>query len=374
MPKRPKVPPVSERMVINMEKYAVVMAGGSGSRLWPLSRESKPKQFIRIENDQCMILKTIGRLHELVPLDHIYIVTNQNLSEITQETVKNLLPTSNILLEPSRKNTAACILYATLLLEQKFGDGLLCFVPADGLVRDIPAYCAALDQAYRTAQQTGELVVIGINPTYPATGYGYIHLAEAEKAGASSYPVDRFTEKPNRETAVQFLASKEYFWNSGILTGRISAILNSSKQYLPDHYHTIYAALHPEDGQNSPGTVDAAYNRLQDISFDCGVLEKTHSIRAVVAHFDWDDIGNLDALSQVFRTDENGNAVAGKFCGMDTKNSVIYSDGALISTIGIKNMLVASTGDAVLVCPRDRVQEIKNLVDRLKANGFEALT
>ncbi|XOQ48771.1 MAG: Mannose-1-phosphate guanylyltransferase [Eubacteriales bacterium] len=374
MPKQPEVPPVNERMVINLEKYAVVMAGGSDSRLWPLSRESKPKQFIRIQNDQCMLLKTINRLHELVPLDHIYIVTNRNLLEITQETVKNLLPSSNILLEPSRKNTAACILYAALLLEQKFGDGLLCFVPADGLVRNIPAYCAALDQAYRAAEETGELVVIGITPTYPATGYGYIHLAEPQKDGAVSYPVDRFTEKPDQETAVRFVASKEYFWNSGILTGRISAILDSSKQHLPEHYHTISAALHPMDGQNSSAAIESAYNRLQSISFDYGVLEKAHSIRAVVANFDWDDIGNLDALSQIFQTDENGNSVSGKFCGMDTKNSVIYSDGAVISAIGVENMLVASTGDAVLVCPRERVQEIKNLVDKLKTNGFEALT
>jgi len=128
------------------------------------------------------------------------------------------------------------------------------------------------------------------------------------------------------------------------------------------------------DGQNSSAAIESAYNRLQSISFDYGVLEKAHSIRAVVANFDWDDIGNLDALSQIFQTDENGNSVSGKFCGMDTKNSVIYSDGAVISAIGVENMLVASTGDAVLVCPRERVQEIKNLVDKLKTNGFEALT
>lgn len=356
-----------------MEKYAVIMAGGSGSRLWPLSRESKPKQFISIGNSQCMIQKTISRVNEVVPLENIFVITNKILSEITEKVLIDLLPASNIILEPSRKNTAACILYASLLMKQKFGDGLLCFVPADGFVKSLAGYRTALEQAYNAAQRTNHLVVIGITPTYPATGYGYIHIDKSTEADVASRPVDQFTEKPDPETAEKLVSSGEFLWNSGILAGSIDAILENTSRFLPEHYLKISAAVQT-DGQKAGAATEKAYEEISDVSFDIGVLEKSHAISAVIGNFDWDDIGNLDSLSKIFPTDEDGNQIEGNYCGLDTKNSVVYSDGALVSAIGVDNMIIASTKDAVLVCPRQRVQEIKALVDKLKANGFETLT
>jgi Mannose-1-phosphate guanylyltransferase len=360
--------------VSNLERYAVIMAGGAGSRLWPLSRKNKPKQFISVEGGKCMLLQTIDRIRETVPAEKCLIITNKNLFDITKETVGDIIPVSNIILEPAQKNTAACIAYASLLLKEKIGAGLLCFLPADGYVRNHEDYRRAIEQAYRAAETTHGLVVIGITPSYPATGYGYIHIDTDSGIDENVFPVNRFVEKPDSDTAAEFLASGAFLWNSGILVGSIDAVLENTKRFLPDHYEKLSRAVTHADGQGPGLSPEKAYAELQDISFDKGVLEKCSGIHAVKGCFDWDDIGSLDALSKTFPRDESGNSVQGGYLGMDTGDSVIYSDGILVSTIGVENMIVAATKDAVLICPRDRVQDVKSLVELLKTGGYENLT
>lgn len=357
-----------------MEKYAVIMAGGAGSRLWPLSRKDKPKQFIGVEGGKCMLLQTIDRICETVPAEKCFIITNKNLFGITKETVGDVVPVSNIILEPAQKNTAACIAYASLLLKEKVGAGLLCFVPADGYVKNRADYKLAIERAYLAAETARSLVVIGIMPSYPATGYGYIHIDTDSGADRNVFPVNRFVEKPDLDTAKRFLSSGAFLWNSGILVGSIDAVVENTKLFLPDHYEKLSRAINRADGQDTGLSLEKAYEELQDISFDKGVLEKCGRIRAVKGCFDWDDIGSLDALSKTFSQDEAGNSVQGSYLCMDSGNSVIYSDGVLISAIGVENMIIAATKDAVLVCPRDRVQDVKLLVERLKAGGYESLT
>jgi mannose-1-phosphate guanylyltransferase len=352
-----------------MNRYAVIMAGGAGLRLWPLSRRQKPKQFISVDGDECMIVQTIRRIFGAVVPDHCYIITNENLLEVTRKTTEGLIPLSNIITEPIRRNTAACMAYAAAAIQEKRGPGVMCFVPADGYVKDTDGYRKAVLKAFETAEDTGRLVVIGIVPTYPATGYGYIRVDK--DPGVSVSKVFEFTEKPEAATAKSMLESGEYLWNGGILVGKTDVIIKNVETYLPGHFRLLTAAIRHLDEPDYPERIREAYSQLADISFDYGVLEKAQGLYAVKGNFDWDDIGSLDALTRTLKRDESGNATWGPHFGLDTRDSVIYSEGIFIATMGIDHMVVAATKDALIICPRDRAQEVKALVERLGPGGFD---
>lgn len=348
------------------------MAGGTGSRLWPISREKKPKQFICADGDKCMLIHTLERISQVVPLKNCFVITNQELAEITKKTLENQIPASNIIVEPLRKNTAACIAYAALLLYKKLKTGTVCFFPADGYIKDESEYRSAIRQAFQTAENTKGLVIIGIAPTYPATGYGYIEV-DAQSQNEVC-PVKKFTEKPDLEKAVRFLAEGCYWWNSGIVAGNLEAFANHIQQFLPEHYKMLSEAVNGAGEKNAGILLKDAYDRIPGISFDIGVLEQSADILAVKGLFDWDDIGSLDSLSVLLSEDSDGNKVKGNFVGIDTRDSIIYGNKALVTAIGMENTVIAVTDDAVLVCPRSRVQEVKYLVDRLKSGDYESYT
>lgn len=354
-----------------MNRYVVVMAGGAGLRLWPLSRQQKPKQFISADGDECMLVQTIQRICGIVAPEDCYIITNKKLLEVTKETINGLLPLSNIITEPMRKNTAACIAYAAMEIREKRGPGVLCFVPADGYVKDTDSYRETLLQAFETAECTRELVVIGIVPAYPATGYGYIHVDKQPDIDVSK--VYRFTEKPDEATAKDMIESGEYLWNGGILLGIADVIVKNVETYLPEHFIPLSAAIRHIDETDYQERIKEAYSQLENISFDYGVLEKAKGIYAIKGHFDWDDIGTLEALSKTLNKDENGNAVSGTHFGIDTKDCVIVGDDGFIGTIGIRRMIVVATKDALIVCPRERAQEIKPFVEKLGELGLDDL-
>ncbi|HHW01043.1 MAG TPA: nucleotidyl transferase [Clostridiaceae bacterium] len=368
-----------------MQKYAVLMAGGSGTRLWPISKEASPKQFIPIEDDKSMLVHTIERLCKVVLPEQCFIITNRNLSDITKRTAGEYIPEGNILLEPERKNTAACIAYATILLQKRYKEGILCFVPADGYVKDTESYAEALQLAFDTAERLNCLVIIGVKPAYPATGYGYIHVEPVTSADVKVSPVLKFIEKPTLEKAQELVKSDDYLWNCGIVVGTMDAIIRNIKEYLPEHYHKLSNALRKEEdkaedeyeaknGSEVSTSVEKAYRELQSISFDNGVLEKcASSLYAVRASFGWDDIGSIDALAKILEADSEGNQVKGRHVGINTTNSVIYGKDVAICTIDVNNMIVVGTKDEVLVCPKDKSQEIRILVDKLKKQGHEDL-
>lgn len=357
----------------SMQKYAVLMAGGSGTRLWPLSKEASPKQFIPIENDNSMLVQTINRLCKVVQPEQCFIITSRLLTDATKKIACEYIPEANILSEPDRKNTAACIAYATLLLKKRYKEGVLCFVPADGYVKDTKSYAEAMQLAFDTAEKNNSLVVIGVKPTYPAVGYGYIHVEPVTGTDDKISKVLNFIEKPALEVAEKLVCSEDFLWNCGIVVGTIDAIIQSIKKYIPDHYYKLSEALEKEENETS-AHIEKAYSEIQNISFDNGVLEKcAQSLYAVRAFFDWDDIGSIDALANTLESDSKGNMVKGRHIGINTSNSVIYGKDIAICTIDIDNMIVAGTKDEVLVCPRNKSQKIKILVDKLKQQGHEDL-
>lgn len=345
------------------------MAGGAGSRLWPLSREKKPKQFISADGCQSMMFQTIERVGPVVPQNSRFVVTNRDLAAPTEKTLEGIVPASNFILEPERKNTAACIAYSAFVLRNRGKDGVLCFFPADGYVKNQDAYRLAVEQAFEVAENFDGLVVIGIAPTFPATGYGYLHVNPAQKSHMC--PVVQFVEKPDRTTAEQFLSSGGYLWNSGIVAGKLSSFISHIRSFLPEYYRAFSVMLDGFDGQDSSALTKKAYNGLPGISFDKGVLEKSDDIAAVKGDFDWDDIGSLESLSVSLPSDVDGNRVKGEFFGIDSKNCIIYGGEKLVTAVGMENIVIAVTDDAVLVCPRDRAQDVRNLVEQLKNSRYK---
>jgi len=256
-----------------------------------------------------------------------------------------------------------------MAISEQRGRGVFCFVPADGYVKETESYRDAILQAFEAAERKSELVVIGIVPVYPATGYGYMRVdRDPDKESSKVY---EFTEKPNKKTAKRMIKSGKYLWNGGILLGLADVIIKNVETYLPGHFKPLRDATQHMGEKDYPARIREAYSQLGDISFDYGVLEKTQGIYAVKGHFDWDDVGSLDALSRTLNKDENGNAVQGRHFGIDTDNNVIYSEGMLITTIGMHHMIVAATNDAIIVCPRDRAQEIKPLVEKFGSSGLD---
>lgn len=355
-----------------MNKYAVIMAGGAGLRLWPLSREIKPKQFVCVEGDSTMLEQTFDRIQELVPPEHLFVITNSKYSEMTKNVLKDRIPPENIWLEPVRRNTAACIAYAVLRLQRQFEKGSVCFIPADSFVRNKEEYRKTIRLAYEESEKEKGLVIIGVNPTYPATGYGYINIFPEHQHGHdNSCEVLKFIEKPDLVTAKTYLESGRYLWNSGMVAGTVDALAAVIRQHLPGHFTALSSALDDIQSSNFKTRIHQAYSNLPDLSFDNGVLEKCGRLRSIRGMFDWNDIGSLDALADVMDLDPANNAVKSSFHGFDTHDSIIFStDHTLITTIGISNMIIIKTEDVVLVCPKDRAQEVKAIVQQLKNSNY----
>ncbi|AKG35953.1 mannose-1-phosphate guanylyltransferase [Paenibacillus durus] len=355
-----------------MDKYAVIMAGGAGLRLWPLSREHKPKQFISVKGTSSMLEQTLERITELIPPDKCYVITNKNYAEITRELLKDIIPPQNIILEPLRKNTGACISYAALLLERKFRDSLVCFIPADSYVNNKHEYLKAIHLAYRESINGSALTIIGVNPTYPAIGYGYIKIDPSEHTDPKPQVshVQQFKEKPDTATARTYVESGQYLWNSGMVAGNLQAFKSGIQQHMPEHFNILSAALDQIGSPDFDSVIEEAFSQLPDISFDNGVLENSSSLNAIKGYFDWDDIGSLDALGKLMDHDDSGNSVSGSYVGMDTQDSIIFTSDILVTSIGLSNMMIIKTQDVLLVCPKERAQDVKAFVQLLKRTGY----
>ena len=351
-----------------MNKYMVVMAGGGGVRFWPLSRVCLPKQFLTLSGQDAMINETVTRAASLFSPGSTYIVTGKNQQAAMERVLLSDIPKQNILYEPEPKNTAPCILYAALHIQKKHGDGVMCVFSADHHITDTAAFLRVLNTAIQAAE-SGKAVTIGIKPTFPSIGYGYIKRGEKD-GDTGAYQLDKFVEKPDADTARRYVDSGAYFWNSGMFVWKVSAVIDLYKRYLPDMYAVFMAEWDRFAAPDEECAVGALYPKLNSISVDYGIMEHVRDALVVSGDFGWSDIGSWDTLGDVVAPDALGNVVKGTFTGIDAGSNIIYAKDKLVTAVGVSNLIIIDTGDALLVCARDRAQEVKNLVDKLKENGF----
>jgi mannose-1-phosphate guanylyltransferase len=355
-----------------MNKFATILAGGGGTRFWPLSRHELPKQLLNISGNDIMLNDTIERFEGVIPQENTVVVTNRSQAVLLESIMHSSVQKGNILIEPVARNTAASILYAALFIEKTHGDSLMVVLPSDHYIMDNAEFKKILTEACSVAIQTDRIVTIGIKPTFPSTGYGYISYESKPMmtSPCTVYDVAEFVEKPNFQKAQQYLSSGHYLWNSGIFIWKTSVIIENYKRYLPRLYKSLLPLREHLGTARELEVINEIYPTLQSISIDYGILERCDEVVVISGDFGWNDIGSWDALGVIFPPDEFGNIVKANHVGIETRNSIIYGNGRLITTIGIDGLIIADTVDALLICPKDKAQAVKELVDMLKEKGM----
>lgn len=352
-----------------MKTYGVIMAGGGGTRFWPLSRHEVPKQLLNLSGKDKMINETIDRVATLASKEDIFVVTNVDQVPGMKDATKGRLREDHILSEPSARNTAACIGYAALEIIKKYGDGIMCIFPSDHFIKDEASFTTILKEAIKVAEKDA-LVTLGITPTFPSTGYGYIKFDKSETT--LDKKVVEFKEKPDEETAKKYISSGEYAWNSGMFVWKASVILDEFKKLLPDVYECLEKIGDALTTVKEAEVISKVYPTIPSISIDYGIMEKSDKVRVISAEMGWNDVGSWDNLGVLYDEDSNGNITAGDFLGIDTKNCITYSNKRLITTIGVENLIIVETDDALMVIDKSRAQDVKKIVDELKASGRDS--
>ena len=353
--------------------HAVIMAGGIGTRFWPKSRKAHPKQFLNVFGEATLIQNTVARLQGVVPPGQCYVVTHDRYVEQTKDQLP-AIPGENIFAEPISRNTAPCIAYAAIKLLDKDPDATMMVLPADHVIRNVREFHHVLDVAVEKAQETGALVTIGITPTHPETGYGYIQfdgtLHDHEKPRA--YWVRTFAEKPDVATAELFLDSGDFLWNSGMFIWRADTILDQMQHYLPEVYDAFEPVQQVLGTSEEHQAVTSAFQTCPRISIDYGVMERAEKVYVVPGSFGWNDIGDWRAVYDLSEHDEHGNALLGNVILHDSSRCLVHAEERLVVLVGIHDAVVVDTEDAVLVCQRENAQQVKNVVDYLRAHQLEA--
>lgn len=350
-----------------MKCYGVIMAGGGGTRFWPLSRQKMPKQLLNLSGRDLMINETIDRIAATIQRDNIFIVTNKKQAVKMSKCVEGRIKKDHILAEPVGRNTAACIGYAAFEIVKKHGDGIMCIFPSDHYIKNQKEFIRTLELAIETAKNQDKLITIGINPTFPATGYGYIKFSKEDDSSAKN--VLEFKEKPDYETALSYIEDSNYVWNSGMFIWKASTILKKFEEHLPEVYEYLLKIGDSMNTESEAKTVAKVYPLIPSVSIDYGIMEKSSDVLVIPGDFGWNDVGSWDMLDALYDTDSHGNIIHGEQVNIDTTNCISYSSGKLIATVGVDNVVVVETQDAILVCSKDKVQNVKLVVDTLKEQG-----
>lgn len=361
----------------------VILSGGAGTRLWPVSRSAYPKPFMRMADGESLLYKTLDRALRMASDGHVLTVTGRDYYFLSRDDYarhphaqRERLP---FLLEPVGRNTAPAVLLAAMYVAEHFGaDATLLVLPADHLIRDVDAFVADARRAAAIAAD-GRLVTFGIVPTAPETGFGYIRTGPPlDRGGASdtAREIVAFVEKPDRQTAQRYLDSGEYLWNSGMFCFRADALLDAARQHCPDVLGAARACHASAGGSGSPVEFERdSFARMPDISLDYAIMERAGNRAVVPATFDWSDIGSWKAVSELeadIQTDAAGNRVRGSAIVIESENCYIQGDKRMVAAVGVKNLLIVDTGDAVLVADRERAQQVKLVVDQLRKSGHDS--
>jgi len=341
--------------------YALILAGGKGTRLYPLSRERSPKQFLRVINEKSFLRNTVDRIAPIVSKENIYVVTNKDYID----KIKLELPDineKNIFVEPANKETATCIGLSAVKLLKRDKDAVMLVLPSDHFIQNEKLFIDTLEQAIEIAEKRRGLLTIGINPVRPETGYGYIQMGDRINGDIPTFKVARFTEKPNLEVAKDFLIDGNYLWNSGMFAWRADVFLREMEKYLPKMYRSLMEIYQDVDTEKEEETTNEQYNLIEGISVDFGIMQKTRKAYVIKSEFEWDDIGTFSAMCRFLKS-FRGNSVTGNTFLEQSENCYVFGKEKLIIGFGVKDLIIVDAGDVLLVMDKNKDQEIKHLVN-----------
>ncbi len=339
--------------------FGIILAGGSGSRLWPLSRELYPKQLLSLNSEKSLLQSTFERLQAFIPAENIVSITNTKHVGNIKRQLKKLAKDSVVLSEPLARNTAPAIALATKYITQKENDPLILVVPSDHLIENCKDFLSTVKKGEELANE-GYIVTFGIEPSYPETGYGYINVINEPIKGG--FKVKEFVEKPNLQTAEKYVAAKTYYWNSGIFMFKASTMIEEIKKFAPE----IYANME-EFGKNNSDKIEYnLFEKMPNISIDYAIMEKSDKIALVKLESDWNDLGSWQSIYDVSKKDEKNNVMIGHVLDEGSTNSLVYASSKLVATIGLEDTVLVETDDAILACKKDRTQDVKKIFDKLK--------
>lgn len=354
--------------------HAVIMAGGSGTRFWPQSRQQTPKQLLRLAGDRTMIQQTVDRCRAWVPRENVWIVTNHlQLPRTTAQLPE--VPARNILAEPAARNTAPCVGLAAIQVLREDPEGIMFVMPADHVIRPESAFADAARQAVEIVQRDPQqLVLFGVTPTFPATGYGYIERGRMLSDGSPPvFEVAAFREKPCQATAEEYLRAGRFYWNCGIFCWKARTILDLLASFEPELHERLLRIAAGQIAGNSEEVLQREFPQMKSISIDYAVLERASRVTVIEAPFAWDDVGSWLAVPRLNGTDADGNAVDGRFCGVDTQGCIVRSSGDhLVATLGVRNLIIVHTPDATLVADAGQSEQIREILSRLNDQGLTA--
>jgi mannose-1-phosphate guanylyltransferase len=352
--------------------HAVIMAGGSGTRFWPQSRRATPKQLLRLAGDETLIQQAAARLSEIIDVDERWVVTGKHLVEATLEQLPEV-PAENLLVEPCGRNTAPCIGLAAIHLLKNDPDAVMLVMPADHVIEPEQAFHDSVKSAAAlVAANPDSLVLFGVKPTHPATGYGYMERGDVIKGASSAYRVRKFREKPDRATAEGYVADGRFYWNCGIFVWHAKTILDLLRKFEPETYIRLEALGKVIGTPEYESALELEFPLMKSISIDFAVLEKASDVMVLEAGFNWDDVGSWESLTRLIGTDNDGNTVDGQHCGIETRGCIVRSPkGHLIATVGLEDCIVVNTPDATLVARKNDEAGIRKLVERMQELGYD---
>ncbi|GAP14402.1 mannose-1-phosphate guanylyltransferase [Longilinea arvoryzae] len=360
---------------MNEHFYAVIMAGGGGTRLWPLSRQNRPKQMLRLVSDRTLFQMATDRLQGLFPVDHIYVVTVADQATELQKQSPNI-PAENYILEPMPRGTASVVGLAAVVLQKRDPEAVMAVLTADHYIENVAGFQQILSSAQELARKDF-LVTLGIQPTFPATGYGYIQRGEllGHYGQHDAYRVLRFKEKPNEETARGLLQRGDHFWNSGMFIWRVDRIQEEFSRQMGELYQTLEQIAKSWGTAWQTETLKKLWPQIKPQTIDYGIMEHAQQVAVLPgADLGWSDVGSWDSLFDVLPGDPNGNIhISAMHLGIDTRDTLVCTEdpNRLVVTIGVKNLIIVDAGDALLVCPRDDAQKVRELVKLLDQNGYQ---